>query len=197
MVPLALSLIDHLPIVLEDRLQQELALLDVAVTPVAVPAFRDATLEDRLATLREREVTSPAAWLSVTDDTVQVSIATIAGARASVRVVEVAPGPDAPAELALGVREILGQLVPPVEAPPRRPDLRPRVSAGIVIPTRRLSAGPRALVQADALLHRGRLAGGGLAALQVGDGQWRVGLGAVGRLGPALALAQVDLVNLP
>jgi len=199
-VSLALSLIDHLPAPIEDRLQQELALVDVEVTAVPAEGFAQLSLEQRLTFLREREVTTPAAWLTLSGDEVQVSIATVSGPRANVRLVTVARDVDAATELALGVREILWQLAPPPPAPPPpapAPSFDARIGAGVVVPTRRLASGPRALLQGEGTWRRGPWSLGGTAALQVGDGQWRVGVGPLARLGPALAAARLDVVRLP
>ncbi|MEN0067065.1 MAG: hypothetical protein AAGA48_33350 [Myxococcota bacterium] len=199
MVRLVLSLVDFLGVPIEDRLQQELQLADVDVTMVEAEGFAVASLEDRLALLREREVASPAAWITLKEDTVQVSLATFDSDRANVRLVAVPSGPDAPAELALGIREILTQLAPPPLAGPEpRSSLHASVGLGAVVPTQGLALGPRLLLQAEGTWSLGSPASiGGMLAVQLGRDQWRVGLGAVGRYGPGLVAARLDVARLP
>lgn len=198
MVPLALSLIDHLAAPIEDRLLQELSLADIDVKAVVQPGFAEGDLAERLAILRRSDVPSPVAWLTVQSDLVQVSIASVDRDRANVRLVSVPPGPDAAADLALGVREILAQLaVPPAVPVASRFRVRPHVGIGIVGPTRRPGLGPRGLVQVEGIVGDDRFRGGALFAAQLGPDQWRVGLGMVGRVGPGLLAARLDLVGLP
>lgn len=198
-VPLALSLIDYLPDPIEDRLQQELRLVDVEVRAVRAPGFATASFEERIALIRERDLPSPVVWLLLDDDEVQVSIATVSADRANVRLVAVPRNSDAAADLAVGVREIVAQLAPPPPASdePERFVAKPRIGAGLSVPLTRLAGGPRALVQAEALWIRGRSGLGGLAAFQIGDGQWRVGVGPTLRFGPAVAAARLDVARLP
>ena len=168
------------------------------VTAVPGPGFAEASLEARLAFIEEQGVDTPVAWLTLGDDTVRVSIATITGPRANIRLVTVPRDLDAATELALGVREILTQLAVPPEVPLLDPPpIVGQLGVGVVVPATGLASGPRGLLQVEGTWRRGMLGLGGVAAVQLGDGQWRLGLGPVGRLGPGLIAARLDLVRLP